>query len=233
MGIALGRIRAPLRERAGIAVVGNKGAPKTIRGPVLLGAMQDVAVEEDHVAGVKLAPFGLSDLVGSIYHQLSDAERHTLASCQRVSLELKIAEARRSVNVNMGKAALIAATPIPLADSIPLSALQISMLGQISTTMGFRVDPKAIATALATVLGVASVARTAASFFKIFPGSGTTINATIASTTTKILGEVFINACTNVIMRQTTGEYIQQDDLVSELLKEFPLLLNGSLRQSA
>jgi uncharacterized protein (DUF697 family) len=133
----------------------------------------------------------------------------------------------------MGKAALIAATPIPLADSIPLSALQISMLGQISTTMGFRVDPKAIATALATVLGVASVARTAASFFKIFPGSGTTINATIASTTTKILGEVFINACTNVIMRQTTGEYIQQDDLVSELLKEFPLLLNGSLRQSA
>jgi uncharacterized protein (DUF697 family) len=200
--------------------------------PILDGQCFMTLAEEDRVAGVKLAPFGLPDLVRSIYHQLPDAERHTLASCQRVSLELKIAEARRSVNVNMGKAALIAATPIPLADSIPLSALQISMLGQISTIMGFRVDPKAIATAFAAVLGVASVARTAASFFKLFPGSGTTINATIASTTTKILGEVFINACTNVLMRQTAGEYIHQDDIVSEFLKEFPLLLNGSLRQA-
>ncbi len=201
--------------------------------PVLDGQCFMTLAEEDHVAGVKLVPFGLPALVGSIYHQLPDAERHTLASCQRVSLELKIAEARRSVNVNMGKSALIAATPIPLADSIPLSALQISMLGQISTIMGFRVDPKAVATAFATVLGVASVARTAASFFKIFPGTGTTINTTIASTTTKILGEVFINACTNVLMRQTTGEHIHQNDIVSELLKEFLLLLNGRLRQSA
>ncbi|MDQ4009199.1 MAG: GTP-binding DUF697 domain-containing protein [Actinomycetota bacterium] len=201
--------------------------------PVLDGQCFMTLAEEDRVAGVKLAPFGLPDLVRSICHQLPDAERHTLASCQRVSLELKIAEARRSVNVNMGTSALIAATPIPLADSIPLSALQISMLGQISAIMGFRVDPKAIATAFATVLGVASVARTAASFFKIFPGSGTTINTTIASTTTKILGEVFINACTSVLMRQTAGEHIHQDDIVSELLKEFLLLLNGSLRQSA
>jgi predicted GTPase/uncharacterized protein (DUF697 family) len=189
--------------------------------------------EEDHVAGVTLAPFGLPDLVSSIYQQLPDAERHTLASCQRVSLELKIAEARRSVNVSMGRAALIAATPIPLADSIPLSALQISMLGQISTIMGFRVDPKAVATAFATVLGVASMARTTASFFKIFPGSGTTINTTVASTTTKILGEIFINACMNVRMRQISGEHIPQDDIVSELLKEFPVLLNGNLRHSA
>jgi uncharacterized protein (DUF697 family) len=201
--------------------------------PVLDGQCFMTLADEDHVAGIKLAPFGLPDLVGSIYRQLPDAERHTLASCQRVSLELKIAEARRSVNVNMGKAALIAATPIPLADSIPLSALQISMLGQISNIMGFRVDPKAIATAFATVLGVASVARTTASFFKIFPGTGTTINATIASTTTKILGEVFINACTNVLMRQAAGDHIHQDDIVSEFLKEFPLLLNGSLRHSA
>ena len=201
--------------------------------PILDGQCFMTLAEEDRVAGVKLAPHGLPDLVRSIYHQLPDAERHTLASCQRVSLELKIAEARRSVNVNVGKAALIAATPIPLADSIPLSALQISMLGQISTIMGFRVDPKAIATAFAAVLGVASVARTAASFFKLFPGSGTTINTTIASSTTKILGEVFINACTNVLMRQAAGEYIHQDDIVSEFLKEFPLLLNGSLHHSA
>jgi uncharacterized protein (DUF697 family) len=201
--------------------------------PVLDGRCFMTLAEEDDVAGVRLAPFGLSDLVSSIYHQLPDAEKHTLASCQRVSLELKIAEARRSVNFNMGTAALIAATPIPLVDAIPLSALQISMLGQITTIMGFRVDPKAVATAFATVLGIASVARTTASFFKIFPGTGTTINTTIASTTTKILGEVFITACTNVLMRQMAGEPIHQDDLVRELLKELPYLLNGGLRLSA
>ncbi|MGH3976491.1 MAG: GTPase, partial [Pseudonocardiaceae bacterium] len=175
--------------------------------PVLDGRCFMTLAEEDRVAGVTLTPFGLPDLVSSIYQQLPDAERHTLASCQRVSLELKIAEARRSVNVNMGTAALIAATPIPLADSIPLSALQISMLGQISTIMGFKVDPKAVASAFATVLGVASAARTTASFFKIFPGTGRTVNTTIASTTTKILGEIFINACMNVRMRQISGEH--------------------------
>jgi uncharacterized protein (DUF697 family)/predicted GTPase len=201
--------------------------------PVLDGRCFMTLAEADSVAGVMLAPFGLPELVSSIYHQLPDAERHTLASCQRVSLELKIAEARRSVNFNMGTAALIAATPIPLVDAVPLSALQISMLGQITTIMGFKVDPRAVATAFATVLGVASVARTAASFFKIFPGSGTTINTTIASTTTKVLGEVFINACANVLMRQMAGEHIHQDDIVGELLKELPLLLNGSLRRSA
>ncbi len=201
--------------------------------PVLDGQCFMTLAEEDNIAGVTLFPFGLPDLVSSIYHQLPDAERHTLASCQRVSLELKIAEARRSVNFNMGTAALIAASPIPLVDSIPLSALQINMLGQIATIMGFRVDPKAVATAFATVLGVASVARTTASFFKIFPGTGTTINTTIASTTTKALGEVFINACTNILMRQMAGAHIHQDDIVGELLKELPLLLSGGLRQSA
>jgi uncharacterized protein (DUF697 family) len=195
--------------------------------PVLDGQCFMTLAEEDNVAGVRLPPFGLPDLVSSIYHQLPDAERHTLASCQRVSLELKVAEAKRLVNFNTGTAALIAATPIPLVDAIPLSALQISMLGQIATIMGFKVDPRAVATAFATVLGVSSAARTAASFFKIFPGTGTTINTTIASTTTKVLGEVFITACTNVLMRQMAGAKINQDDIVGELLRELPLLLSS------
>jgi uncharacterized protein (DUF697 family) len=201
--------------------------------PVLDGRCFMTLAEEDHVAGFSLSPFGLPDLVSSIYRQLPDAERHTLVSCQRVSLELKVAEARRSVNVTMGKAAVIAATPIPIVDAIPLSALQISMLGQIATIMGFKVDSRAVAAAFATVLGVASVARTTASLFKIFPGSGTTINAAIASTTTKMLGEVFINACVNVLTRQIAGEHIHQDDVVGELVKELPILLNGGLRHPA
>lgn len=197
--------------------------------PVLDGRCFMTLAEEDNFAGITLPPFGLPDLVSSIYQQLPEAERHTLASYQRVSLELKIAEARRSVNFNTGTAALIAATSIPLVDSIPLSALQISMLGQISTIMGFRVDPKAVAAAFATVLGVASVARTTASFFKIFPGTGTTINTTIASTTTKLLGEVFITACAKVLTRQMTGERIHEDDIVVELIKELPPMLSEAL----
>lgn len=180
--------------------------------------------EEDRVAGVRLPPFGLANLVTSISHQLSDAERQTLASYQRVSLELKVAEAKRHVNFSMGTAALIAATPIPLIDAIPLSALQIGMLGQITSIMGFKVNPKAVATAFATVLGVASAARTTASFFKIFPGIGGSINTTVATATTKILGDVFITACVNVLRRQLTGEVINEDDIVGELLTELPLL---------
>ncbi len=206
---------------------------QSLRLPVLGKKCFMTLAEEDNLAGIKLAPFGLSDLVSAIYHQLPEAERHTLASCQRVSLELKVAEARRSVNFNTGTAALIAATPIPLVDSIPLSALQISMLGQISTIMGFRIDPKAIAAAFATVLGVASMARTTASFFKIFPGTGTTINTTIASTTTKLLGEAFITACTNVLTRQMAGEHIDPDNIVFELVKGLPQLLTTAFNRVA
>jgi uncharacterized protein (DUF697 family) len=200
--------------------------------PVLEGKCFMTLAEEDNFAGIKLSPFGLPDLVSSIYHQLPEAERHTLASYQRVSLELKIDEARRSVNFSTGTAALIAATPIPLVDSIPLSALQINMLGQIATIMGFRVDPKAVAAAFATVLGVASVARTTASFFKIFPGAGTTINTTIASTATKLLGEVFMTACANVLKRQMAGERIHEDDILIELIKELPPMLSEALQHS-
>lgn len=186
--------------------------------------------EEDSFAGIKLPPFGLPELVNSIYHQLPEAERHTLASYQRVSLELKVAEARRSVNFSTGTAALIAATPIPLIDSIPLGALQVNMLGQIAAIMGFKADPKAVAAAFATVLGVASAARTTASFFKIFPGIGTTINTTIATTTTKVLGEVFITACSNVLTRQMAGERIRQDDIMIELIKELPSMLSEAVK---
>ncbi|MGH3794675.1 MAG: YcjF family protein [Pseudonocardiaceae bacterium] len=192
--------------------------------PVLERRCFMTLAEEDRVAGVQLPPFGLANLVSSISHQLSDAERQTLASYQRVSLELKVAEAKRHVNFSMGTAALVAATPIPLIDAIPLSALQIGMLGQITSIMGFKLNPKAIATAFATVLGVASVARTTASFFRIFPGIGGTINTTIASTTTKVLGEVFITACVNVLRRQMAGEDIDEGDIVGELIKELPLL---------
>jgi uncharacterized protein (DUF697 family)/GTPase SAR1 family protein len=198
--------------------------------PVLDGKCFMTLAEEDNLAGIKLLPFGLSDLVSSIYHQLPEAERHTLASYQRVSLELKIAEARRSVNFSTGTAALIAATPIPLVDSIPLGALQVNMLGQIAAIMGFKADPKAVAAAFATVLGVASVARTTASFFKIFPGIGTTINTTIASTTTKLLGEVFITACSNALTRQMAGERIRQDDIIVELIKELPPMLTEAMQ---
>ncbi|MGH3925289.1 MAG: hypothetical protein ACRDTT_20920, partial [Pseudonocardiaceae bacterium] len=69
-------------------------------------------------------------------------------------------------------------------------------------------------------------------FFKIFPGIGRTINATIASTTTKALGEAFITACTKVRQRQMAGEVIHEEDLVSELLKELPSLIKGLFPQS-
>lgn len=200
--------------------------------PVLDDKCFMTLAEEDNVAGVRLAPFGLAELVSSIYHQLPEAERHTLASYQRVSLELKVAEARRHVNFSTGTAALIAATPIPLIDSIPLSALQISMLGHISAIMGFKANPRSVATAFATVLGVASAARTTAGFFKIFPGIGRTVNATIASTTTKALGEAFITACAKVRQRQMAGEVIQEEDLVGELLKELPSLVKGLMPQT-
>lgn len=194
--------------------------------PVLNGRCFLTLAQEARVSGIKIPPFGLSELVRAIYEQLPDAERQTFASYQQVSLQLKVVEAKRIVNARSRTAAMIAAAPIPLLDAIPLSILQIEMLGQISTVMGFEIDPKAVASALATVFGVATVARTAASFFKIFPGVGSVINMGIASATTKALGEVFTTACSRVLQRQIDGEVIDQNDLIKELIRELPRLRN-------
>lgn len=192
--------------------------------PILDGRPFLTLAEEDAVAGMVLAPFGLAELVSAIYPRLPEAKRHTLASYQRVSLELNLAEAKRVVRSTAGQAALIAATPIPLLDAIPISGLQIYMLGKITSTMGFKIDPKAIATALAAVLGIATGARTVASFFKIFPGVGSVINAGIASSMTMALGEAYIAGCEEMIKRQMGGEVIAQEDTLREIIKELPVL---------
>jgi len=189
--------------------------------PVLHGRVFPTLAASFTIAGITLPQSGLVELVNAIYAKLPLAAAQTLASYQQVSLDLKIDEAHKVVLASCAGAAAIAATPIPLLDAIPLSVLQLGMLGRITTVMGLRIDPKSVATALAGIMGVATAARTVAGFFKVFPGVGSAINASIAVGVTKSLGSLYISACTEILHRQIAGEVIAESDITAELIKSF------------
>ena len=174
-----------------------------------------------------LEPFGLPELVEAIYRALPEAAARTWASHQRVSLEVKVAEAESNVRFTAAAAAAIAFTPLPILDAIPLSALQFSMLAKITTVFGLKVDIKALVVGLAGIMGIAAVARQVArGLLKIFPLVGGAINAGIAAQTTRQMGHSYITACQAICLRQIAGEAIS-DDVTTEILAEFKNMWRG------
>ncbi|MBT2368435.1 50S ribosome-binding GTPase [Streptomyces sp. ISL-10] len=165
---------------------------------------------------------GLTELLEALMHVLPLAQKRTLASRQRVNLELKIKEANAIVAETALKAAAIAAVPIPLYDIGPLSALQVAMFARITRVMGFSIEPKSLAAACTAVIGVGTAARTASSLLKLaFPLVGSAVNATVAGSTTYAMGAAYIKACEGLLRLQIAGVPIDQNDVIGALVREW------------
>jgi uncharacterized protein (DUF697 family)/GTP-binding protein EngB required for normal cell division len=175
-----------------------------------------------------LPAFGLESLLHELANNVDEGERHTLVRYQNVSLDLKIAESKEIVRLAVIQAGVIAATPLPILDAIPISILQLHMLGRISAQVGLSVDAKAVATGIGAIVGVATVARFAAGFFKLIPGVGSAINAGIAASATKLMGEAYLEACAAVMKRQINGELVIDSDVTDEIIGEFRQRFNPS-----
>ncbi|WP_274562386.1 GTPase [Streptomyces spiramyceticus] len=198
----------------------------SLRLPILGGQPFPVLAEEMMVkiAGqsILVKPFGLGELISALALVLPEAQKRTLASRQRVNLDLKVTEANSIVAVAALKAAAIAAVPIPFYDIAPLSALQVRMFAQITTVMGFTVEPKSLAAACAAVIGAGTAARSAASLLKVvFPLVGGAVNASIAGSTTYAMGTAYIKACEGLLRAQIAGVPIDQKDVIGALVREW------------
>jgi uncharacterized protein (DUF697 family)/GTPase SAR1 family protein len=173
------------------------------------------------IAGHTLPAFGLETLVDLIYQVLPEAVARTLASHQRVSLALKRKEAEKIVLWAAGASAAIAIEPIPVVDAVAISGVQFVMLGQITSAMNLKIDIKAVIAAIAGILGVSMAARQIArQIWKLFPGIGTFISATMSSAVTRQMGQAYITACSRIIERHIDGETVATDDVTAEIIKE-------------
>jgi uncharacterized protein (DUF697 family) len=134
----------------------------------------------------------IEDLCSLIYKALPDAGRGVFVRISRVkSLQEELA-----INLTRATAAVcaaIAAMPIPFADAVPITSLQVSLIAAIAWLSGRSLDARASSEFLASVganVGVAFALREAArALSKItFPGGGAAISAAVAFAGTMALG---------------------------------------------
>lgn len=134
----------------------------------------------------------VGDLALALYRHLPDASRAELARVTRtraVQEELAVALTKATAAVCAG----IAAAPIPLADIVPLTTMQIGLVASIAWIAGRSIDRRAAAEFLAGLganVGFAFVLREAvrALLKVIAPAGGPVVSATVAFSGTMAVG---------------------------------------------
>lgn len=137
----------------------------------------------------------IDTLLGFLLGELPDEARVAFARLSQVRAVQRDL-ARQIVNACAAVAGGIAVTPIPVADSVPLTLLQVQMITMIGYVAGRRLDARGVAEFVAglglqagATMGFREVAR---ALLKFVPVAGTAANAAVAAAGTKALGEAAI-----------------------------------------
>ena len=144
--------------------------------------------------------------MGTLFKHLPDAGRGTLVRIARVrGLQEELAS-----NLTRATAAIcagVAALPIPLADVIPITTLQVTLIAGIAWLSGRPLDRKAAAEFLAAMganvgLGFAFREGARALIKFVFPGAGSMVSGAVAFAGTLAIGA----AARNYFLRGTSIE---------------------------
>jgi uncharacterized protein (DUF697 family) len=133
---------------------------------------------------------GVPELVGRITELLPAALQDAFVAQQRVDSKLKEKRIRALIYSKAGVCAAVALAPIPVADILVLTPIQMAMVATIGYFHGVEVTPER-ATELMGVMGAGVGLREAArQLIKLVPGYGLVVSASIAFAGTVALGEV-------------------------------------------
>ncbi len=185
-----------------------------------------LAEDYDLGMGQSVKHYGLDNLTAEIEHTLSDELASTLANVQKASAEMKQRKASLIVNASTAEAAAaVALTPLPVADSAALVAIQAKMLAEITTVFGLGVNRSFISLFLSTALGTSGATiggRALASALKLIPGIGTAaggmINAAVASGITTTMGNAYIRLMTMILNGQILPEELDSKINIEKIL---------------
>jgi uncharacterized protein (DUF697 family) len=134
----------------------------------------------------------IDELVGTLFKHLPDAGRGTLVRIARVrGLQEDLAN-----NLTRATAAIcagVAALPIPVADVIPITTLQVTLIAGIAWLSGRPLDRKAAAEFLGAMganvgLGFAFREGARALIKFVFPGAGSMVSGAVAFAGTLAIG---------------------------------------------
>lgn len=148
----------------------------------------------------------VDELVGTLFKHLPDAGRGTLVRIARVrGLQEELAS-----NLTRATAAIcagVAALPIPVADVIPITTLQVTLIAGIAWLSGRPLDRKAAAEFLGAMgvnvgLGFAFREGARALIKFVFPGAGSMVSGAVAFAGTLAVGA----AARNYFLRGTSIE---------------------------
>ena len=146
----------------------------------------------------------VDELVGTLFKHLPDAGRGTLVRIARVrGLQEELAN-----NLTRATAAIcagVAALPIPVADVIPITTLQVTLVAGIAWLAGRPLDRRAAAEFLAAMganvgLGFAFREGARALIKFVFPGAGSMVSGAVAFAGTLAIGA----AARNYFLRGAT-----------------------------
>lgn len=134
-------------------------------------------------------------LLGFLLEELPEEAAVGLARLSQLRA-LRRDVARRVVNATAVVAGGVAAVPIPVADLVPITALQVQMVVAVAHIGGRSLDARGVAEFLAglglqtgAAIGLRQLAR---QLVKLLPGVGTAASAAVASAGTKAIGEAAI-----------------------------------------
>lgn len=163
--------------------------------------VEDDEGEIKKIIGLMKDSKGNDGLIEKTYNLLPEGQNAAFARYQKYNKELKQNAARALINRYSIAAGGVAATPIPFSDFALLLPTQIAMITHVSNAYGLDMSAdtaKKLAIAFAGVAGAGfGIKLAVGSLLKIIPGLGSiaggAMNATIAATTTKLMGHAYLS----------------------------------------
>ena len=143
---------------------------------------------------------GIDSLIKKTYDALPGASKQAFAREQKYNKDVKYEAALDIINKYSVAAGAIAATPIPFSDIALLLPTQIAMISHITYNYGFEASAENIAKLATSFAAVAAggfaVRFLAGNLLKFIPAVGSlaggAFNATVASSTTKLMGNAYL-----------------------------------------
>ncbi len=199
-------------------------ARRQLPDPPVRSIVRVIAARRVFASGLVREPMGLDRLITETERLLPEGFRGAFIAAQNVVREPKIRQARRVINAAAASAAAAATTPVPFTSAILLVPIQMSMVFSISRAVGLDLNEQAIKPVLGAALGALATtftgrfaAATLGELLKGLPGVGSmlggALDAAVAGSLTKALGEGYLDFLTGHIRRY--GEWPSTSELVN------------------
>lgn len=126
---------------------------------------------------------GLQDLLDATFLAAPQGVESALGAAQKIDLARKWKEAQAVIVAAGGLAALVGATPIPVADAAMLVPVQLGLMGKVSAIYGVKIETASMAATIATTVATTAGRSAVVGLLKLIPGAGTLVGGVISAGT--------------------------------------------------